>query len=243
MKIFLFAHQDDEVFALPYILNSEKKLFIYLTSGVSVDSSKSKLLTRSSEAKDVFQRYLAELNSEVVWWGLDSSIPEGALYKFVTQENFSSILRIVKAHDQEIIQLVTTTFEGAHQDHDASAVITRKLAKVLGVQVVEVSTYPQWFSKFYSYKVMKPQHPDKSLDFSRGKTVLLALRLIKGYRTQRLTWLGLGLSTLGTYTFRKHFSAIPIEAGPMSKCFYELRGRAKQEDVLKHLLGPIQTSL
>jgi LmbE family N-acetylglucosaminyl deacetylase len=225
MKIFLFAHQDDEIFALPYILNSEKKIFIYLTNGVSASSTETELLNRSIEASEVFERHLAGLNSEVVWWGLETSIPEGALYKFVNYENISSIVKIIKQFDSENLQLITTTFEGAHQDHDACAVIARELGKSLGIEVIEISTYPQWLSRIYSFKVMKPRHRKMNLDFQRGKTVLLAIKLIKDYRTQRLTWVGLGISTLIVYAFRKYNSAVPIKVGRLSHCFYEFRGR------------------
>ena len=239
MKIFIFAHQDDEVFALPFILNSEKKIFIYLTNGVSASSTETELLNRSIEASEVFERHLACINSEVIWWGLETSIPECALYKFVNHENISSIVKIVEQFDPENLQLITTTFEGAHQDHDACAVIARELGKNLGIEVIEISTYPQWLSRVYSFKVMKPCHRKMNLDFPRGKTVLLAIKLIIGYRTQRLTWLGLGVSTLISYAFRKYNSAVPIEIGRLSHCFYEFRGRSKQKDVLEYLDVPI----
>ena len=62
MKVFILAHQDDEVFLLPYILSPEKKLFIYLTNGVSAESSLFKLESRTAEAKYVFEKNLAKLN-------------------------------------------------------------------------------------------------------------------------------------------------------------------------------------
>ena len=239
MKIFLFAHQDDEIFALPYILNSEKKIFIYLTNGVSASSTETELLNRSIEASEVFERHLAGLNSEVVWWGLETSIPEGALYKFVNYENISSIVKIIKQFDSENLQLITTTFEGAHQDHDACAVIARELGKSLGIEVIEISTYPQWLSRIYSFKVMKPLYPKMKIGFPRDKTVLLAIKLMISYRTQRLTWLGLSASVLGTYAFSKYYSATPIKVGKLSNCFYEFRGRSKQKEVLEYLDVPI----
>lgn len=124
MKIFVFAHQDDEIFALPYIVNSEEKLFIYLTNGVSVNASEKKLRMRSLEAKGVFESYLAGLNSKVLWWGLEHSIPEGDLYKFVSQESILQIAKMIRDQDATSLHLITTTFEGAHQDHDASAVVS-----------------------------------------------------------------------------------------------------------------------
>lgn len=239
MKVFILAHQDDEIFALPYILNSDKKLFIYLTNGVSVNAGDRELRLRSLEAKEVFEKHLVRLNSVVIWWGLEHSIPEGELYKFVNQECILQIAKVIGEQDLKSLQLVTTTFEGAHQDHDASAVISRELGKFLRVEVIEVSTYPQWFSKFYSFKVMKPQQLDKNMKFSRSKVLSLTLKLIKGYKTQRLTWSGLATATIAAYAFRTYHSAIPMPVSHLNRCFYETRGRSQQGEVLKHLSPPI----
>ena len=154
------------------------------------------------------------------------------LFKMLTTETI-----LIPAYSRG---LVTTTFEGAHQDHDASAVISRELGKFLRVEVIEVSTYPQWFSKFYSFKVMKPQQLDKSIEFSRTKVLSLTLKLIKGYRTQRLTWLGLATATIAAYAFRTYHSALPMPVSHLNRCFYETRGRSQQSVVLEHLRKYIQ---
>jgi hypothetical protein len=235
MKVFLFAHQDDEIFALPYILNSDKKLFIYLTSGVAEGSTELKIETRTVEAEYVFEKYLSTLNSVANWWGLENSVPEGELHKFVSVENLASIEEVIKNQGVRVTQILTTTFEGAHQDHDSAAVISRKLASVFLVNAIEVSTYPQWFSKFYSFRVLAPRHPSESFRFERVKTLQLALRLMVSYKSQRATWIGLGLATFGTYAFRRYRASIPQPVRLLSPCFYEFRGRALQSEVLKHL--------
>jgi hypothetical protein len=237
MKVFLFAHQDDEIFALPYILNSDKKLFIYLTSGVAEGSTELKIETRTVEAEYVFEKYLSTLNSVANWWGLENSVPEGELHKFVSVENLASIEEVIKNQGVRVTQILTTTFEGAHQDHDSAAVISRKLASVFLVNAIEVSTYPQWFSKFYSFRVLAPRHPSESFRFERVKTLQLALRLMASYKSQRATWIGLGLATFGTYAFRRYRASIPQPVRLLSPCFYEFRGRALQSEVLKHLIS------
>jgi hypothetical protein len=237
MKVFLFAHQDDEIFALPYILNSDKKLFIYLTSGVAEGSTELKIETRTVEAEYVFEKYLSTLNSVANWWGLENSVSEGELHKFVSVENLASIEEVIKNQGVRVTQILTTTFEGAHQDHDSAAVISRKLASVFLVNAIEVSTYPQWFSKFYSFRVLAPRHPSESFRFERVKTLQLALRLMASYKSQRATWIGLGLATFGTYAFRRYRASIPQPVRLLSPCFYEFRGRALQSEVLKHLIS------
>ena len=235
MKVFLFAHQDDEIFALPYILNSDKKLFIYLTNGVAEGSTELKIETRTVEAEYVFEKYLSNLNSVANWWGLENSVPEGELHKFVSVENLARIEEVIKNQGVRVTQILTTTFEGAHQDHDSAAVISRKLGSVFRVDTIEVSTYPQWFSKFYSFRVLAPRYPSESFRFERVKTLQLALRLMASYKSQRATWIGLGLATLGTYAFRKYRASSPQPVRLLFPCFYEFRGRALQSEVLKCL--------
>ena len=233
--MFLLAHQDDEVFLLPHIMDSEQKLFIYLTNGVSEVSSSLKLERRTTEAKAVFQKYLAGFNSEVIWWGLENSVPEGQLHKFVSEENLADIEKVIRNHATQITQFVTTTFEGAHQDHDSAAAVSRKLAKTLQVDCIEMSSYPQWFSKFYSFKVLIPQSVDREFEFVRLRTVVLALKLMVGYKTQRNTWLGLGPATLRAFAFRKYRSSKPAPMAEVHPCFYEFRGRAQQSEVIQCL--------
>ena len=235
MKVFLLAHQDDEVFLLPHIMDSEQKLFIYLTSGVSEGSSSLKLEKRTREAKAIFQKYLAGFNSEVIWWGLENSVPEGQLHKFVSEENLSAIEKAIRNKGTKITQILTTTFEGAHQDHDSAAVVSRKLAKTLQVDCIEMSSYPQWFSKFYSFKVLIPHSVDGEFEFVRFRTLVLALKLMVGYKTQRKTWLGLGPATLGAFAFRKYRSSKPAPIAKVHPCFYEFRGRAEQSEVIQCL--------
>ena len=235
MKVFLLAHQDDEVFLLPHIMNSEHKLFIYLTNGVSEGASKSQVEKRNSEAENLFQKYLVGFNAQAIWWGSENDVPEGVLHKFVSKENLASIAQTIRGQGKNITQVVTTAFEGAHQDHDVAAVISRKMAKLFGATCIEMSTYPQWFSKFYSFKVLNPRFAEARFDFARGRTLVLALKLMASYKTQRSTWLGLGLGTLGAYFFRRYRSSEPAQIAELHPCFYEFRGRALQIEVLRCL--------
>ena len=233
--MFLLAHQDDEVFLLPHIMDSKQKLFIYLTSGVSEGSSELKLEKRTAEAKAVFQKHLACFNAQVIWWGLENSVPEGQLHKFVSEKYLSAIEEVIRNQGTQITQIVTTTFEGAHQDHDSAAAVSRTLAKAFQVNCIEMSTYPQWFSKFYSFKVLNPHATEEGFPLVRLRTLVLALKLMASYKTQRNTWLGLGPATLAAFTFRKYKSSKPVPVAETHSCFYEFRGRANQGEVLRYL--------
>ena len=238
MKVFLLAHQDDEIFLLPHIVNADEKLFIYLTNGVSANSAILTLDTRTLEAEFVFEKYLKPLNSQVIWWGLESSISEGELHKYVNQELIEELQKIIISQGCDVTAFITTAFEGAHQDHDSVTVISRKLDEIFRVGAIEMSTYPQWFSKFYSFKVLQPRVPKETFPFNRMKVLLLAIRLMASYRTQRQTWMGLGLATLSAYAFRRYRSSSPRPLDLIEPCFYEHRRRANQSEVLKSLLGP-----
>ena len=240
MKVFLLAHQDDEVFLLPHIMNSEQKLFIYLTNGVSEGASKRQLDRRTSEAENLFQKYLVDFNAQAIWWGFENCISEGCLHKFISKENLTDIELRIRSRGERVTQIITTTFEGAHQDHDSTAVISRKLAKVFLVDTVELSTYPQWFSKLYSFRVLRPTNPLEIFKFNRLKTLRLAIRLMVGYKSQRATWLGLGPAVLATFAFRQYRSSIPKLVQVIHPCFYEFRGRAIQTEVLKYLTSEIE---
>ena len=240
MKVFIFAHQDDEVFLLPHILNFERKLFIYLTSGVSAGSSVLILENRTTEAKDVFEKHLTHLNSIVNWWGLENSVPEGELHKFVNRENLMSLETLIRNQPEPVTEILTTAFEGAHQDHDSAAVISRRLAEIFLVEAIEISTYPQWLSKVYSFRVLHPRQPLISLKFERLRTLRMAFRLMAGYKSQRTTWLGLGPAVLATFAFRRYRSSTPRPVELIHPCFYEFRARAHQSEVLEHLTSKIR---
>ncbi len=235
MKVFLLAHQDDEIFFLPHIINFEPKLFLYLTNGVSADSTISTLDARTSEAESVFKKYLEPLNSHVIWWGLENSVSEGELHRYVNQGLIDELGKLLINQRYEVTTIITTAFEGAHQDHDSVAVIARKLDEILKVGTIEMSTYPQWFSKFYSFKVLKPGTPEKTFQFNRIKVFFLAIRMMANYRTQLSTWAGLGFATLSVYAFRGYRSSSPSSVSLIEPCFYESRHRARQNEVLESL--------
>jgi len=196
------------------------------------------LFERTKEAGSIFEKHLAPLNSEVIWLGLDNLISEGELHKSINRKLEVEIIELIKSRRFEITEVLTTTFEGAHQDHDSAAVIARRIARELQVETVEISTYPQWFSQFYSFKVLNPKSPDIEFRFNRLESIFLAFKLMWSYKTQRRTWLGLGLGVLWVYGFRSYMSSKPLAIGTINACLYEFRGRRNQREVLRSLAGP-----
>ena len=235
MKIFLLAHQDDEVFFLPHIHNSEEKLFIYLTNGVSKTSSSKKAEKRAFEADRIFTKYLYPFNSNVIWWGNEQQIPEGELHNFITNSNLLDLSQIVSNYSKGDALLVTSTFEGAHQDHDSAAIITRRIAQLNHLQIIEMPTYPMRETKHYSFRVMHSKHKLERIDFKRVSSLKLSLQLMYAYKTQFRTWLGLGVFVCLKYAFGQNFSSEPKPLSKIEYCFYEYRNRSTQAQVLDKL--------
>ena len=140
----------------------------------------------------------------MVWWGLENSISDGRLHTRVNVELIGELHKVILQQGVQVTQFLTTTFEGAHQDHNSAAVIARRLAAKFQVEIIEMSTYPQLLTKIYSFKVLKPKSFQKTFRFNRVKILVAATRLIMRYRTQGLTWLGLGISTLSVYAIRNY---------------------------------------
>ena len=69
MRLILLAHQDDEIFMLPFIDDSTSKTIIYLTSGVSRYASQEEIKIRHKESQNILKKYLSPRNCTVVWWG------------------------------------------------------------------------------------------------------------------------------------------------------------------------------
>jgi hypothetical protein len=242
MKVFLLAHQDDEIFLIPYLFTPEKKLFVYLTTGVVLKSPVEQVRDRNLEARLMFDKKLASQNAQVVWWGLEKLISDGELYRHINEENVNSVLSAIENFREPVNEILTTTFEGAHQDHDAAAVLSRILARRMNIQVTEISTYPQLFSWIYSFRILRPRVRLEEQRLHRFRTLALAINLMTGYKSQRKTWLGLGPGVLFAYAFRKYYSSSPQPVGMLKLCFYEYRGRASQAEVLSELFSNIEIS-
>lgn len=239
MRVILLAHMDDELFLLPFINDEVPKLLIYLTSGVSRAVNSKKIERRLSESQVIFERYLSPKNSKVLWYGNSSLQPENELHKFTSPADIDSLQLEIEKSRQHVSELITTTFEGAHHDHDSAAFIAREVGKRLKLIPIEVSTYPMKYKNVYSFQVISPHSPQAlSIEFNRKHILVLALKLILAYKTQWKTWIGLGGQLIFNYAFKSFKVALPAPIGIQTRCFYEFRGRAKQTEVISQLGRP-----
>lgn len=234
-KYFLLPHYDDEILMLPLFDSEEKNFLIYLTNGISRSKNDESEIERFREAIGNLRTQLKNFQIEIICLGKQLQIYEGQLHNHLHQvDNDATLSSILKNAQREDV-LVTTTFEGAHQDHDAASILSRKYATKFGINLVEVSTYPQVLKGIYSFSVMRPRHRLSQIPFRRLRIVSLALNLMIGYRTQRRTWLGLGFQTLFSYLFLEFFTSKPMNLRIIEKCFYEFRRREEQSEVFQKL--------
>lgn len=231
-KFFFLAHYDDEIFALPLLSKDEKNCFIFLTNGVGETQTSVSEATRYSEAMANIHSKFENLDIECIAIGRHLGIWEGSLYERISEvvENFQIKRILAKVTSQDCI--ITTTFEGAHQDHDACCILSRRLGETYQLNVIELSTYPQRYKSIYSFSVMRPTIKHKKIPRRRVQNASWAIRLIIGYKTQRRTWIGLGIPVIFSYLFNSFYTCKPLAPVYLEKCFYEYRGRAKQSKVL-----------
>ena len=188
----------------------------------------------------MFQKYLSPLNCNVIWYGRMRKIKDGELHQFTSLTEINSLLKVIYSKlddlgvNKQIDSVFTTAFEGAHQDHDSAAYIARTIGKKLNISPIEISTYPQKFKYFYSFRVLNPVNPRHEFEFHRKRVAHLAFRMIMGYKTQRTTWLGLGPWVIYRYLFKRFKDVTPAKISLQTPCFYEFRGRIKQSEVIKH---------
>ena len=103
-RIFIFAHCDDELFCLPFLLdpNSENTL-VFITSKKGGDSPNQKYNIRSSEALDA-NRYLNKFQSiETLFF--DHEIYDGSIHKDFDKAKFDLLTQIII--DKKPDELVT----------------------------------------------------------------------------------------------------------------------------------------
>jgi hypothetical protein len=116
------------------------------------------------------------------WPLLDSEI-----YKYIKE-----IYEELCVNFKDIDEIITTAYEGGHQDHDAASVVGRALANKLGISLSEFFLYNGHRTFRKLYRVSSPFHciNEKKIKY----TLQDLIHLVKSpfiYRTQWSTMLGL----------------------------------------------------
>ena len=230
-RVFIFAHCDDELFCLPYILQKDtSNVIIYLTTSSRHDEQTLGKSYRQIEAEGAGKLLNQYSNVEILFF--NPRVFDGEVHTGFQIEELEKLELMVS--QLRPIELVTLCLELGHQDHDSVALLTQMIAKKLNVRFTSFSGYRSIKFLPRMFSVMKPLNPGTSLNPRRCLTVLLAIKLMMLYKSQYKTWIGLGPILLFKYTFFPIRTAISphLESASQDlKCFYQERGRADQSEV------------
>ena len=131
ISVFIFAHQDDEfgVYAeiIRLIKNDSKVIVLYLTSG-SLDGKPRP--DRNCESLNVL-RDIGVMQENIYFLGSDIYIPAARMYEYL-DTIYQQILKLLSPIEK-IASLYFLSWEGGHQDHDATHIIGLALAKQLKI--------------------------------------------------------------------------------------------------------------
>jgi LmbE family N-acetylglucosaminyl deacetylase len=234
--ILILAHTDDEIMALHLLhILSKPIIFVYLTDGKPQGAEYSPALRVEENAEAL---KALNLKYEAVQFGCKNSIRDGCLALDFKRQNFKDLVEIINSYNPKLI--VTTAFEGGHQDHDAAFLISHKLSRQLNLPIWVFPTYRSMSPKFKLYRVMQPINDlvSKKIELSprsRFQIIKIAIYMIVTYKSQARTWLGLTIPMLRRYTFTsqyvyKYQEEIEIPHYT-STPFYEVRNRATRSEL------------
>lgn len=192
--LFIFAHQDDEYAAAPWILEELRDgsaiACVYLTDGGSrVDPA-----VRDAESRSVLQS-LGVAERAVAFLDDDRErIRDGELAAR-SEDGLAMVERWIARSSFAPTRLYSPSYEGGHPDHDAAHLIAAVVASRHGVlddawhfALYNAYRCPQPF--FVSLRQLPATSPRRSASMTealRWRLTFLCWR----YRSQRRTWLGL----------------------------------------------------
>lgn len=231
-RLFLLSHCDDEIFLLPFLLDSNSESVVcFFSTRHFLDGSKN---IRQLEANKV--RTYLNYYQQVHFVFMEPELSDGHIYRDFSKLNFDFIGRIIKEFEPD--ELLTLAFEGGHQDHDTVEFISRVLSKNYHLQLISCPAYSSASNSEKFFRVMKTDLPTEKIHIRRLRVIWAAVRIMTIYRSQFKSWLGLApliLLRYSFYSFRVIRVELSMEIERFSRCFYESRKRASQEEVMTRL--------
>ncbi len=231
-RLFLLAHCDDEIFLLPFLLDSDaESTVVFFSTRHVTNDFKNVRKAEAISANHFFNRFQ---KLETVF--LEPEVRDGVIYTDFSIENLNFLGEVIDRVKPD--ELITLNYEGGHQDHDAVEVISRILSNTKGLKMI---TCPAYSSVAFSQKVfivMKSEKRQEKIEVKRLSNLYVAFRIMAIYKSQYKTWVGLAPFIVMKYafsTFRVSRVNSFSEPKPLDRCFYESRNRAAQSEVLTHL--------
>lgn len=213
MNIYLFAHQDDEFFCLPYLredIRSNKDIkVLYLTDGCINGVSS---FVRNQESLKTLSK-LGFSKDDVYFVGEELSINDGKLYNHV-----GSVVSYINQllYDEKVEKVIFPCFEGGHQDHDAISYI------VYYVDLFKISRKLQ-FPLYNAYNTLKPLFKvfnnikDQQLSNVNYSFQFSDLKYIFNYKSQIKSFIGLGPFILVRFFFNRDVKMVEFAPSYLKK--------------------------
>ena len=179
-------------------------------------------------------------DSEVINFGSDFEIPDGALHSSLTVAHLEILEKLLSYSGIKFI--VTTHAEGGHQDHDTTFMVSQYLSLKLEVGLFSFPLYSQSSFSKKLFRVMIShgsgiKNEIKGMQI-RVRSFVTAIQLIFNYRSQWKTWIGLSLPLMFAMIRKYQFlepTYVSLNSYPESSIlFYESRGRADRASVTSH---------
>jgi LmbE family N-acetylglucosaminyl deacetylase len=204
-SLFFLAHPDDELGALPCLVEEIRKgvrpLCIFLTSG-AVDTAATGNLQariRIEESRKVLLSYGCR-HEDIYFLGADILIDDGSLYQHIYEADRASAEILAQLPRGSIGNVYCPAWEGGHHDHDATHLIA--LAQSIRICALERTyQFPLYNGRGLPGMLFRPQSPIAE----NGKVLrcrvprLRAMGywlLARHYHSQWRTWMGLLLPSL-----------------------------------------------
>ena len=179
--LYIFPHYDDEIFVIPKLKNDiangcDVKIVFLMDS-----------LERSQESLFFLKKIIGINEVSVSTLRLSSTILDGEIYKYIKE-----IYQALFDNYKDINEIVTTAYEGGHQDHDTASIVGRALANDFGISLSEFFLYNGHKTLGKFYKVANPFYCNIESKTSYTFNDLINLVCVPFiYKTQWKTMLGL----------------------------------------------------
>lgn len=200
--LFIFAHNDDEVFAAPLLEEardeSAEVVVVYTTHG-SLYGASSKV--RDLESQKFYQAIGLIDKIEFINLGRSLKVFDGSSYK-ETSKLYEDLKKRLDARN--LSKIIVPSWEGGHQDHDTCHLIGMALACEKGLRnsIYEFSLYNAYRVPGHLFRVNKliPRGQEKPEYFKlRFKKALFYMKLIMIFKSQRKTFLALSPEIIFNY--------------------------------------------
>lgn len=190
VALFVFAHQDDEFAAAPWIHDSISRgdlvYCVFLTDGGSRTSAE----VRDCESRSVLRRLNVRLDN-IAFLGNDARIPDGKLVERLPQAE--ALLGRWMQNRPTPTTIYMPDWEGGHPDHDAAHLVAMSYA--LGAAIDDLWAFPIYngyrcMKPFFSTLRSLPGGPHKFITHNIHSGWSWAM-LCWSYPSQRRTWIAL----------------------------------------------------